>query len=78
MWNKLPYHSVMCDMRTIQNGIHMRGDTYFAFEDSNMAPVPSLTRNCHWLQRIFVDTILYSVLYSSTVEFSSFLLVSAP
>ena len=34
------YHSVMCDMRTIQNGIHMRGDTHFAFEDRNMAPVP--------------------------------------
>ena len=40
MWNKLPYHSVMCDMRYIHNGIHMRGEIHFAFEDRNMAPVP--------------------------------------
>ena len=34
------YHSVMCDMRYIHNGIHMRGEIHFAFEDRNMAPVP--------------------------------------
>ena len=34
------YHSIMCDMRYIQNGIHMRGEIHFAFEDRNMAPVP--------------------------------------
>ena len=40
MWNKLPYHSVMCDMRYIHNGIHMHCEIHFAFEDRNMAPVP--------------------------------------
>ena len=34
------YHSVMCDMRYIHNGIHMRCEIHFAFEDRNMAPVP--------------------------------------
>ena len=37
------YHSIMCDMRYIQNGIHMRGEIHFAFEDRNMAPVPNNT-----------------------------------
>ena len=36
------YYSVMCDMRYIHNGIHMRGEIHFAFEDRNMAPVPLL------------------------------------
>ena len=41
------YHSVMCDMRYIHNGIHMRGEIHFAFEDRNMAPVPYIYSGFH-------------------------------
>ena len=47
------YHSIMCDMRYIQNGIHMRGEIHFAFEDRNMAPVPNYGRVIRTYIRVY-------------------------
>ena len=51
------YHSVMCDMRYIHNGIHMRCEIHFAFEDRNMAPVP------------FQDTIYHCFVMGIIISF---------